>query len=167
MDTTLARPSEIPGPALETERGEARSTAALDLDILPELLGFHLRRAQLALQRRVVRAMAGSDVGSGLFGLLVLCGANPGLAQIDVAEQLIIDKASVVALVDRLEAQGWLVRRRSTRDRRRQGLYLTAEGEQGLARLKARMRACEDALQDVLDAEERRRLIGLLQRIRP
>jgi DNA-binding MarR family transcriptional regulator len=154
-----------PGRGVAVERGVAPST--VDLDILPDLLGYNVRLAQLALQRRFVRAMSGSEVGSGIFGLLVLCGANPGIAQIQVAQHLNIDKASVVALVDRLEEQGWLVRRRSTRDRRRQGLFLTDDGTQELALLKTRMRDCERALDGLFDADERRQLIRLLQRIRP
>ena len=38
----------------------------------------------------------------GLFSLLLLVGANPGIAQIDLANQLSVDKASIVALIDRL-----------------------------------------------------------------
>jgi DNA-binding MarR family transcriptional regulator len=153
------------GPA--TERSSGAEGREVDLDILPGLLGYNVRLAQLALQRRFVRAMSGSDVGSGVFGLLVLCGANAGIAQIQVAQHLNIDKASVVSLVDRLEEQGWLLRRRSTRDRRRHGLFLTAEGERELVALKLRMRDCEQALDAVFDSEERRQLIRLLQRIRP
>jgi DNA-binding MarR family transcriptional regulator len=111
--------------------------------------------------------MSGSDVGSGIFGLLVLCGANPGIAQIQIAQHLNIDKASVVALVDRLEEQNWLVRRRSTRDRRRQGLFLTEDGSRELTSLKTRMRDSERALDGLFDTDERAQLIRLLQRIRP
>lgn len=152
-------------PAVELEfTGDMGS---IDLDILPDLLGYNVRLAQLALQRRFTRAMSGSEVGSGIFGLLVLCGANPGIAQIQIAQHLNIDKASVVSLVDRLEEQGWLVRRRSTRDRRRHGLFLTPDGERELAALKTKMRDCERALDGQFSAEERRQLIRLLQRIRP
>lgn len=149
------------------QEGRAAKMPELDLDVLPELLGYNVRLAQLSLQRRFQRAMAGSEVGSGLFGLLVLCGANPGIAQVQVAQQLTIDKASVVSLVDRLESQGWLVRRRSQEDRRRHGLFLTAEGERELAALKARMMECERALEGLFDVEERRELIRLLQRLKP
>ena len=157
--------ASTPGRGVSLERTAA--TSAVDLDILPDLLGYNVRLAQLALQRRFVRAMSGSDVGSGIFGLLVLCGANPGIAQIQIAQHLNIDKASVVALVDRLEEQGWLLRRRSTRDRRRQGLFLTDEGVRELASLKTRMRDCERALDGLFDDDERAQLIRLLQRIRP
>lgn len=160
-------PDAVRAVVVEAEAMEDSPPGVVDLDILPDLLGYNVRLAQLALQRHWVRAMAGSDIGGGIFGLLVLCGANPGIAQIEVARHLNIDKASVVSLVDRLEGQRWLVRRRSTRDRRRHGLYLTVDGEKGLALLKQRMRDGERAIDGLFSAEERRQLIGLLQRIRP
>jgi MarR family transcriptional regulator, organic hydroperoxide resistance regulator len=142
-------------------------SAAIDMDILPELLGYNVRSAQLALQRDFARTMAGSDVGPAVFGLLVLSGANPGIAQIQIATHLTIDKASVVALVDRLEESGWVVRRRSTEDRRRHGIFLTAEGVRQLKVLKRQMKLREQTIGELFNAEERRQLISLLQRIRP
>ena len=161
----LKSPTTTRAAAGDGER--AAAGGPVDLDILPDLLGYNVRIAQLALQRSFTRAMSGSDVGSGIFGLLVLCGANPGIAQIQVAQNLNIDKASVVSLVDRLEQNGWLVRRRSTDDRRRHGLFLTGDGQRELKTLKERMRTCEQALDDLFDPAERRQLISLLQRIRP
>ena len=127
----------------------APADGSVDLDILPDLLGYNVRIAQLALQRSFTRAMSSSDIGSG------------------VAQSLNIDKASIVSLVDRMEQNGWLVRRRSTEDRRRHGLFLTADGSRELKSLKERMRNCEQALDSLFDPQERRQLISLLQRIRP
>jgi DNA-binding MarR family transcriptional regulator len=146
---------------------DGSAMVSVDLDILPDLLGYNVRTAQLALQRSFARAMSDSEMGSGLFGLLVLCGANPGIAQVQIAEHLNIDKASVVSLVDRSEERNWLQRRRSTTDRRRHGLFLTPEGMAQLEALKERMRVCEEALDGLFEPEERRQLISLLQRIRP
>jgi DNA-binding MarR family transcriptional regulator len=139
----------------------------IDMDILPELLGYNVRTAQLALQRSFARAVGATDIGSGIFGLLVLAGANPGIAQIQVATHLNIDKASVVAMVDRLEESGWLVRRRALDDRRRYGLFLTPEGTRQLKQLKTQMQEREQALESLYTPEERRQLISLLQRMRP
>ncbi len=100
----------------------------VDLGLLSRSLAFHVRKAQLALQRRGLRSISALHVGPAEFGTLVLCEQNPGMAQFQIAAALDIDKASVVAVVDRLEELGWLLRRRSNHDRRRYGLYLTAEG---------------------------------------
>jgi DNA-binding MarR family transcriptional regulator len=140
---------------------------SIDMDILPELLGYNVRCAQLALQRSFVRSMGNTEIGTGVFGLLVLAGANPGIAQIQVATHLNVDKASVVSMVDKLEETGWLVRRRALDDRRRYGLFLTAEGTRQLKLLKTQMQEREQALGSLYSDEERRLLIGLLQRMRP
>ena len=165
MDRTAT--TSMAMPVLTRERPIRPVVTDVDLDVLPDLLGFNLRLAQLSLQRRLLQSMSGSDVGSGLFGLMVLCGANPGIAQVQVAEHLNIDKASVVSLVDRLEQSGWLVRRRSGTDRRRHGLFLTQEGERELVSLKARVRDSERLFDGQFDPDERRLLLRLLQRMHP
>jgi DNA-binding MarR family transcriptional regulator len=182
MDSTELQPAMSPGTSLGSITNAARSSGlqrslpeaptrdghmAIDMDILPELLGYNVRSAQLALQRDFARTMAGSDVGPAVFGLLVLAGANPGIAQIQIATHLNIDKASVVALIDRLEESDWLVRRRSTEDRRRHGIFLTAEGVRQLKVLKRQMKLREQTISQVFNPDERRTLISLLQRIRP
>jgi DNA-binding MarR family transcriptional regulator len=139
----------------------------VNMDILPELLGYNVRCAQLALQRSFTRTMGTSEIGAGVFGLLVLAGANPGIAQIQIATHLNVDKASVVSMVDKLEETGWLVRRRALDDRRRYGLFLTADGVRQLKLLKGQMQEREQSLGSLYTDEERRQLIGLLQRMRP
>ena len=109
----------------------------LDLDCLPTLLGFNIRRAQIALWRDFNRNFSDGDVRPGVFSAMLLANANPGIAQTDIASQLGIDKASVVSLVDRMEHAGWVERRRPPRTaaarasssrRRREGLPLAQEG---------------------------------------
>src|SRR5689334_1939484 len=117
----------------------AQSAIGVDLDCLPTLLGFNIRRAQIALWRDFNRNVAEGYVRPGIFSALLLAHANPGIAQIEIASQLGIDKASVVSLIDRMEDSGWVTRRRSTDDRRRQGIFLTAAGTKACRSLKKEM----------------------------
>jgi DNA-binding MarR family transcriptional regulator len=109
-------------------RVERAADAKVDLACLPKLLGFNLRRAHQCAWRQYVAVIGDKDIRPGLFSLLVLVGANPGIAQIELGTHLGIDKASIVALLDRLEKAGMLERLRCTRDRRRQGIFLTSRG---------------------------------------
>src|SRR6266404_5044763 len=93
-------------PTMDTMASAA--SASIGLDVLPELLGFNIRRAQIELWRDFGATVSGGEVRPGLFSLLLLVGANPGIAQIDLANQLSVDKASIVALIDRLEEAGWV-----------------------------------------------------------
>lgn len=137
----------------------------LDLDILPSLLGFNIRRAQISLWRDFNQNVADGEVRPGVFSLMLLASANPGIAQIEIADQLAIDKASVVALVDRLENAGWVQRKRSTEDRRRQGIFLTSAGSKAFKTLKKEMVDHERKFADRFTEQERKTLIALLQRL--
>ena len=150
-----------------SQYGDSRAAAAigLDLDCLPTLLGFNIRRAQIALWRDFNRNVAEGYVRPGVFSALLLARANPGIAQIEIANQLGIDKASVVALVDRMEDAGWVTRKRSTDDRRRQGIFLTAEGAKTCRSLKKEMIDHERKFVGRYTDQELRTLIALLRRL--
>ena len=96
---------------------------------------------------------------------MLLANANPGIAQTDIANQLGIDKASVVSLIDRMEHAGWVERRRSTEDRRRQGIFLTAPGVKACRSLKKEMIDHERKFVSRYTEQELRLLISLLRRL--
>jgi DNA-binding MarR family transcriptional regulator len=139
--------------------------SVVDLGLLSRSLAFHVRKAQLALQRRGLRSISALHVGPAEFGTLVLCEQNPGMAQFQIAAALDIDKASVVAVVDRLEELGWLLRRRSNHDRRRYGLYLTAEGLRQAQVLRAQADEAESFAREIFSPDELNQLLGLLSRL--
>ena len=149
----------------QTDDSRAAATIGLDLDCLPTLLGFNIRRAQIALWRDFNRNVAEGYVRPGVFSALLLARANPGIAQIEIANQLGIDKASVVALVDRMEEAGWVTRRRSTHDRRRQGIFLTPAGAKTCRTLKKEMIDHERKFVGRFTEQELRNLIALLRRL--
>jgi len=95
----------------------------------------------------------------------VLVGANPGIAQIELGTHLGIDKASVVALLDRLEKVGLLERLRCTRDRRRQGIYLTTRGGEALDSLLAAVRTLERRMASRFTRAEFDLLLSFLRRL--
>lgn len=138
--------------------------ARVDLGCLPRFLGFNLRRAHLCSWRQYVAVIGENNIRPGLFSLLALVGSNPGIAQIELGKHLGIDKASIVALLDRLEQDGMLDRLRSTRDRRRQGIYLTARGTESLESLVSQVRALERQMASRFTRPEFEQFLGFLQR---
>jgi len=149
----------------QPREGRVQATIGLDLDCLPTLLGFNIRRAQIALWRDFNRNVAEGDVRPGVFSALLLAHANPGIAQIEIGNQLGIDKASVVSLVDRMEDSGWVVRKRSTDDRRRQGIFLTPAGTRTCRTLRKEMIDHERKFVSRYTDQELRTLIALLRRL--
>src|SRR6202046_3489641 len=108
----------------------------LSVGLLPNLLGYNVRRAEIALWRDFSRTVGEGEVRPALFSLLILVEANPGIAQIDIANQLDIDKATVVGLVQGLQRRQCVTCRQSAVDRRRQGIYLTPKGQTALNKLR-------------------------------
>lgn len=135
--------------------------------MLPELLGYHLRLAQRAIFADFARSMGDLEVSPGLFGLLVIIEANPGLKQTELANAAQLDRSTLVPALDKLEHLGWVARRPSEEDRRVKGLWLTGSGAARLRDLKQHVASHEKRLARHLSADERRQLIGLLRRILP
>ena len=114
----------------------AEGDVALNLALLPQLLGFHLRMAHVAIYRDFMAALSELDITQKQAATLFLIDANPGVSQVDLAATLGADRATMMAMIDRLEARDLLERRRSSEDRRRQELRLTDPGVALLARAK-------------------------------
>ena len=104
-----------------TEKG-GPGPRPLAVGILPNLIGYNIRRAQIALWRDLSRTVGHREIRPAVFSLLILVEANPGIAQIELAEQLDIDKAAIVGLIHRLQRNDWVVRRRSQEDRDRKSV---------------------------------------------
>jgi DNA-binding MarR family transcriptional regulator len=139
----------------------------ISVGILPNLLGFNLRRAQIALWRDFNRTVREGEVRPGVFSLLMLIDANPGVAQIDLAIQLDIDKATVVGLIHGLQRKKWVTRKTSDTDRRRQGLSLTTAGRKALRNMRQEMLEHEARFTRLFSAEELSQFIAFLRRIHP
>jgi DNA-binding MarR family transcriptional regulator len=143
-----------------------RASPELDHGILPTLLGYQLRLAQIAVFNDFAASAREFDVSPGRFGMLVLIEVNPGVTQTRLAEAVGLDRSTLVAVLDQLEERGLLVRRRGM-DRRTNGLWLTRRGKSLVARMKERIRAHENRLAVRLSEAERNDLLALLRRVGP
>jgi DNA-binding MarR family transcriptional regulator len=137
----------------------------LKLGLLPTLLGYNVRRAQMSLWRDFNRTVGTGVVRPGIFSMMVLISSNPGIAQIELATQLAIDKASMVGLIRQIQRQGWIDRRPSTVDRRRQGVTLTPRGRQALLRLRKNILDHEVRFKDLFTREELQLFLEFLRRM--
>ncbi len=85
-------------------------------------------------------------------------------SQQDLATTLQIDRTNLVGLLNELEAEGLIERRRSTEDRRRHSVAITSGGHQRLARAEFALAAAEDVALAALTDAERQQLYVLLQK---
>ena len=143
-----------------SERGKS-----IDLGPLPELIGYVLRRAQLAVFQDFFAAFAPFDIRPAQFSVLTVIERNPGLTQSQVAEALGIKRTNFVGMLDELEKRGLAERRQTARDKRSHALYLTAEGTALMRKLKPVIRAHESRMIDKVGEDGRAALLALLQEI--
>lgn len=134
--------------------------------LLPQILGNHLRRAQVAIFRHFSRTVAAEeDITPGLLGILLLIAANPGLGQTRLAEAMAVDRSATFKVVNQLLRRGLITRKVPPRDRRSYCLYLTEEGERAVRRLETLVLRHEEEFTRVLSADERHILVRLLTRL--
>jgi len=145
-------------------RPSSRVDGALDQGLLPRLVGYQLRLAQLAVFRDFDRATADLGLTPGRFGMLVLIEANPGVTQSELARAVGLDRSTMVALLDQLEDRR-LVSRRQGEDRRTNGLWLTATGRRLLGKMKRRVAAHEARVAARFTRAERELLLDALRRL--
>jgi DNA-binding MarR family transcriptional regulator len=142
-----------------SERGKS-----IDLGPLPELIGYVLRRAQLAVFQDFFAAFAPFDIRPAQFSVLTIIERNPGLTQSQVAEALGIKRTNFVGMLDELEKRS-LAERRQARDKRSYALYLTADGAALMRKLKPVLKAHEARMIARVGNEGRNRLVALLTEI--
>lgn len=139
----------------------------IDLGSLPQLVGYQLRLAQVAIFRDFNAALGEYEITPGLYGVLEVIAANPGLKQTQLARAVQLDRSSVVSVIDKLERRALVSRRVAAGDRRSNALALTAGGAALLKRLRPLVRAHEERLAAELSASERATLMALLARVFP
>jgi len=137
----------------------------LDYDVLDDLLGYSLRRAQLAMFASFDEATRGKHLTPPRFTALVVIGANPGLSQTVLGRVLGIARSGAMLMTDLLEARGLVERRRRPNDGRAWGLHLTRRGEQFVGTMKRRVLELDFKKAGLLTRTERRELQRLLEKL--
>jgi DNA-binding MarR family transcriptional regulator len=85
----------------------------------------------------------------------------------DLAAELAATPGNVTGVLDRLEEQGLVVRRRDEQDRRALRLELTPKGQRLVRAFEAEVTAALDDAFGQLKPSELRTLVGLLERMAP
>lgn len=136
----------------------------INYDILDELVGYAVRRAQLSIYEDFALALAAEDLTPQRFSSLVIIENNPGISQTRLAEVMGIARSGVVSIIDRFEQSGY-VERKESGDRRSYNLHLTRAGQKQLKKYKNVVREHDQRVVQGLSGEEKQQLIGLLRKI--
>ncbi|HZQ75597.1 MAG TPA: MarR family winged helix-turn-helix transcriptional regulator [Burkholderiales bacterium] len=155
----------LPSPHRPRALAPIARVRGLDYDVLDELLGYTLRRAQVAMFVAFHQATRGMDITPPRFTALVIVGANPGISQTVLGNVLGIARSGAMLLTKWFQARGLIERRRRPRDARAWGLHLTRKGERLVERLKTDVLRLDLRRTRHLSARERRELLRLLEKL--
>ena len=145
--------------------GSIARVPGIDYGGLDGLLGYVLRRAQLAGFEAFQRATAGVDITPPRYTALTIVGANPGLSQSALGAALGTARSGAMTLTNWMEKRGLVDRRNRPGDDRSWGLYLTRNGEAQLRQLSRRVRANDAAFAKRLTPRELAQLQKLLAKL--
>lgn len=146
---------------------DSSNASAINFGLLPGLVGYQLRMAQIALFRDFARGLGEEDMTPGLFGVLVIIEANPDLKQSELARAAQLDRSTVVTVIDNLQRRGLVERRTALHDRRSNAIRLTDAGTTLLRKLKRQVNQHEKRLLENFSAAERDTFLALLKKVFP
>jgi MarR family transcriptional regulator, lower aerobic nicotinate degradation pathway regulator len=123
---------------------------------------FLLKRLGFAAKSRSLDVYEQEGLNPYHYAILALLDEGAPETQAEIADALGYDRGTLVGLLDELEEQSLVERKRDPDDRRRHLVRLTADGKRTLGRLRALARRLEDEFLAPLDAEQRAQLHSLL-----
>jgi DNA-binding MarR family transcriptional regulator len=144
------------------------SPAPPDVQLPVELLAsatFLLKRLGFAAKERSLKAYEPTGLHPYHHAILLVLSERSLETQGAIADALGYDRGQLVGLLDELEEQGLVERRRDANDRRRHLVSLTPDGKRTLRRLRALSHQTEDEFLAPLSDEERATLHALLLRL--
>lgn len=148
----------------KTKKRKGKSVE-LDQGLLPQLIGYQLRRAQFVVFSEFQKIMADLDVTPGQYGVLTLIGRNPGLTQSALARAVGVERSTMVAVIDSLQKNKFVERRPSPVDRRSYALVLTEHGMKKLAELDPLVARHDEEVSAALTGEDKETLMRLLEQV--
>ena len=157
--------SKPPSPHRPRALAPNERVPGVSYGVLDELLGYALRRAQVAMFLSFHRATRGLGITPPRFSALVIVGANPGLSQSTLGAVLGIARSGAMLLADWMVGRRLVERRRRADDARAWGLHLTRRGAELVDKMKRAVAAEERRQAARLTAPERRTLLRLLEKL--
>jgi DNA-binding MarR family transcriptional regulator len=132
---TLRRPAarrQLPTPAVD-----APASASRPAEVDPSV-GYLLRYAHRAFVKALAQELKPHGISTGQWSVLRVLWREERLTQVELAERMRVEKASLTSVLDGMERHGLVVRVRDRDDRRKVNIHLTRTGHE----LKAALLPC-------------------------
>ncbi len=136
-----------------------------DISEIRNIVGFHIRLAHGAVYRHFSETFSDLELTQKQVSVLWLVDDHPDISQTDLAQRMRMDRATTMAIVNRLQARQYLVRGQSADDGRKQTLNLTDAGRKALGVAKDAIAEHERWLKSRFSDREVEQLIEMLARI--
>jgi MarR family transcriptional regulator, organic hydroperoxide resistance regulator len=91
----------------------------------PQSIGYLVRYGYRAFARAISVELQPYDITSGQWSVLRVLWEDEGLSQVELADRMRVEKASLTGVLDAMEKRGLILRTRNTKDRRKVNIHLT------------------------------------------
>lgn len=132
---------------------------------LTSVFSYCFYKAAFRLRELLHKELAPHDLIGPHVGLLRLLETLGPHSQNDLAEQMSIDKATMVKLIDHLEKKKFVLRRPDKTDRRVKHVEITKQGKATLGTASQLRKELEQRFLSVLDANERAVLLKAIPKL--
>lgn len=127
--------------------------------------GFITGKVEQLFEMAFSKELAPYDINVKQYGVLIKIDENPNSSQKEIAEELKIDRTTMVSFVDHLEVLKYLTRTKNAQDRRSYCLTITEKGKQILEDCWGALEQSERKIISSLSDQEARLLKDLLIKI--
>lgn len=107
-----------------------------------------------------------TDVQFNLMMLLQYQGGEEGLSQVNLSRMMLVNRANITSLIDRMERSGLVTRSVSADDRRYNLIRLTPQGKKMLLAVEDAYMKEIKRIMGAISPDELKTLMALLERIR-
>ena len=161
----MKRRQSVASAARPVRRSAASPARAekLSLGQLNHHLGFFLRRMQIWVFQDFIQTLRPMKVRPAQYSVLLIIEANPGHSQAAIGQALGVERARLARVLHELERRKWVTRRANGSDARSHSLYLTADGEKALVKIKSLAEKHEARLAEHVGAKRHMQLMDLLR----
>lgn len=147
------------------DRATAASAPTTERVKLPKSPGFMVRRLHQVFVASFHQKLEPLGLTPAQFTLLSIVRVNPGMDQVSLAAEAVLDNSTVADVVRRMAERGLVKREAGVVDKRTRTVSLTPEGRKVLARAEILVHDTRTQLMAPLSGAELEQFLGLLERL--
>ena len=107
-----------------------------------------------------------TDVQFNVLMLLKNQAGEDGLTQVDLSRMMLVNRANITGIVDRMEKAGLIVRKPVPGDRRYNRVVITSEGDRTYNTVEKDYQAAVNGIISILGERDQKKLVRLLEALR-